>query len=271
MALQAARSVLPALPFPHEVILSDNASSDSTPNLEQALPGVRYIRHPELIPMAEHWNFCVAEAQGKYVKVLCDDDWILPGALEREVAWLEGDPLLSMAASARFEVSSQGNEIVESKGYSESDCRLSNERLTFAMLLGENILGPPSCVTFRSDLFRGFPPGYKYAADWAAWILLAELGGVAFLAEPGANFRLHDTNLTHRHVKEGTDFLEVQALRRECLRRLSGARRVIGTLLFAWIWTYRFTRRLARFFARKEWNEALRFLWRILGYKAPSL
>ena len=88
-AMQALRSAVLQLPFPHEVILSDNASTDLTPELAKLFPAVRYVRREALLPMAEHWNLCVKEAKGTYVKVLCDDDWLIEGALEREVRALE--------------------------------------------------------------------------------------------------------------------------------------------------------------------------------------
>lgn len=89
---EAIRSALPLLPFPHEILVSDNASTNQTAQAAAEFAGIRYVRRNELLPIAEHWNRCVSEASGKYVKILCDDDWLLPGALEREVARLEKDP-----------------------------------------------------------------------------------------------------------------------------------------------------------------------------------
>jgi glycosyltransferase involved in cell wall biosynthesis len=269
MALQAARSALLPLPFPFEVLVSDNASEDASAELAELLPAARYIRRPKLLPMAEHWNLCVGEARGKYIKLLCDDDWLIPGALEREVAALEQVPELAAVASARFEVASGGRkELLE---FRSRPCRLSGPALFRTMLLRENILGPPSSVTFRKSAFQGFPTAYAYAADWAAWVLMAEKGGFAFLPEPGVNFRLHETNLTSRHVEEGTDFLEVQALRLECLHRIHGPMRPFFGLCFGWIWLYRFCRRLLRYSRKRDASGLRTFLGRVGTFRPTRL
>lgn len=246
---EAIRSALPELPFPHEILVSDNASTDETAQAVAKFAGVRYVKRGELLPMAGHWNQCVKEAQGKYVKILCDDDWLLPGALEREVAQLEKNPQVAACASARREVTADGLNTVGVKGPGATEI-LSGEAVFTAMLREENTLGPPSSVTFRRASFAGFPADYAYAADWAAWILLAEAGPISLLREAGACFRLHDSNLTNRYVEEGTDFVEVMALRRECLKRLSGTARVSGEIYYRLIFLYRMARRLARLAAR---------------------
>jgi glycosyltransferase involved in cell wall biosynthesis len=270
MALQAARSALEPLPFPVEVLLSDNASTDGTPELAGLLPGVRYVRRASTIPMAEHWNLCVREARGKYVKVLCDDDWLIPGALEREVQALEGDPGLALAASTRTEVTPEGREKA-TLGFAREELRLAGQPLFWRMLLWENIFGPPTSVTFRRSAFRAFPSGYQYAADFACWVRLAGEGGAVFLPEPGAKIRLHAANLTLRHVDEDTDFLEVQALRHECALRLRGASRLLAPAVFLAIWGYRFSRRLARYVRLGRPSGVFRFLARVASYRRPRI
>ncbi|HEY8280551.1 MAG TPA: glycosyltransferase family 2 protein [Bdellovibrionota bacterium] len=270
-ALQAARSVLGKLPFPYELIISDNASDDSTPELAREVPQARYIRRPVLLRMVEHWNLCVAEARGKYIKLLCDDDWILPGALEREVARLECDLSASAVASSRLEMHGPEDAHPKLKSFTSAPRALSGRYLLWNMLLGENVLGPPSAVTFRRKNFPGFPPAYRYASDWAAWIQLADLGEIAFLPDPGCGFRLHPNNLTQGHVESGSDFLEVQALRLACLHRLTGFDKVFGLLCFLWIWVYRFARRVARHFIRLEPRKLLQFIGRVIAYRPPPL
>lgn len=269
MALRAAKSALLPLPFSLELIISDNASEDGSSELARLVPEARYVRRPQLLPMAEHWNLCVTEARGKYIKVLCDDDWLLPGALEREVEALEKAAEVAAVASARFEVADGGRkDLLE---FRSRPCVLQGQALFMTMLMRENILGPPTSVTFRKELFRGFPKQFQYAADWAAWMLLAEKGAVAFLPEPGANFQLHAANLTLRHVEDGTDFLEVQTLRWECLQRLHGWRRTAGGLCFGWIWMYRFARRIARYARKGNRSGLMAFLQRVWMFRPPGL
>jgi glycosyltransferase involved in cell wall biosynthesis len=265
---EAIQSALPSLSFPHEIIVSDNASTDETAQVAEKFPGLIYVRREALMPMAEHWNQCVKEAQGKYVKILCDDDWLLPGALEREVARMEENPSVVACASARNEVTADGKDIVAVRGPGRTEI-LAGAPLFAEMLGGENILGPPSSVTFRKEAFSGFPADYAYAADWAAWVLLADAGPTAFLREVGACFRLHDSNLTNQHVEAGTDFVEVMALRRECLARLGGFSRITGEFYYRAIFLYRLARRLARLVSRGRAPTS--FLSRVFSEKRAPL
>ncbi len=271
MALVALQSALDPLPFEVEIILSDNAGSDDTADIAALYPAVRYVRRNELLSQTDHFNLCVSEAKGKYVKILCDDDWVLPGALMREVEALEKEPAVTLAVSAYYEVDSTGLNRLAFRQYSSNDVQVPRERLLLSMLIFENVVGSPSNVTFRKSAFGGFPSNFSYAIDWAAWVQLADAGSFAFLAEPGACFRLHPTNLTLKHVESGNDFLEVQALRKECLRRLPVLLRALMLPVFLWIWTYRFSRRLAKFARQKRWNDIGVFVGRVLSYIPPKL
>lgn len=248
---EAIHSCFADLPTGVEVMVSDNASTDATPEVAKEFSGLRYVRRERLLPMAEHWNQCVAECTSSFIKVLCDDDWVLPGALKRELSYLEADLSLAAVASARWETNPQKERLTR-KGPAR-DFILRGEPLFARMLVEENLLGPPSAVMFQREKFRGFPASYEYAADWAAWILLAEKGDpVQFLAEPGCGFRLHDSNLTNHHVEEGTDFVEVMALRRECLRRMPGAMPFAARVYYGWIFGYRVFRRVLRLLKMKK-------------------
>ena len=75
-----------------ELLISDNASSDETPELIDSLKDkdvlCRYIRNQENIGPDKNFLQCYTEASGKYVWIVGDDDMILPGAVERIVSQL---------------------------------------------------------------------------------------------------------------------------------------------------------------------------------------
>ncbi len=64
-----------------EVIVSDNASQDATPEIMQAISAqdqrVKYNRFPEAVEPAQNWRSCLETATGKYCFILCDDDFLL--------------------------------------------------------------------------------------------------------------------------------------------------------------------------------------------------
>ncbi len=263
LAEDALKSAVLPLPFTYEILLSDNASTDSTPELPGLFPGITYIRRSETLGMAEHWNICVKESRGKYIKLLCDDDWLIPGALAREVAELESDSSLMLCASPRLEIADDREPVL--KRYSDQLLRIYPTDTFWRMIRDENFIGPPSAVTFRKNGFGGFPSQYGYAADWAAWLLLAERGPIFLHTEPGVNFRLHSGNLTNAAVENGVDFVEVQALRREAVKRLGGLWEVLGWTLWGAIFCYRFTRRTARYFVRGNLKGFGKFILRVFA------
>lgn len=78
-----------------ELIISDNASTDRTPDicLEYALrdPRIRYFRQPLNIGAPRNWNFVAQRARGSYFKWASVNDYCDPRLLERCVAVLEAD------------------------------------------------------------------------------------------------------------------------------------------------------------------------------------
>jgi glycosyltransferase involved in cell wall biosynthesis len=61
-----------------EIIVSDNCSSDNTQAFVTGIadPRLRYFRHDVNIGSATNHNFCVEQAEGKYLLILHDDDLI---------------------------------------------------------------------------------------------------------------------------------------------------------------------------------------------------
>ncbi len=65
---------------PYEVIILDNASTDTTAELISRFKNsnIRYIRHKKNIGMAQNYNACVQEARGEWMTFLPSDDIISP-------------------------------------------------------------------------------------------------------------------------------------------------------------------------------------------------
>ncbi|HEX2543242.1 MAG TPA: glycosyltransferase family 2 protein [Ramlibacter sp.] len=85
-----------------EVIVSDNASPDHTPQVCEELARtdarVRYYRHPVNQGATKNFEFARAQATGKYFLWHADDDHLDPDYIERCVAELEADPSLVLVA-----------------------------------------------------------------------------------------------------------------------------------------------------------------------------
>ncbi len=73
-----------------EIFISDNASTDDTPNfladLSQQYPFVRYVSQPENMGANANFYTVLKEAQGEYVWLMGDDDHINSGSLSQILA-----------------------------------------------------------------------------------------------------------------------------------------------------------------------------------------
>ncbi len=81
----ALRSALDQRDVDHEVLVSNNHSSDATEAVvrELSAPNLRYVETDRTLSMVDHWEFALEKAQGDWILILCDDDALVPDALAR--------------------------------------------------------------------------------------------------------------------------------------------------------------------------------------------
>jgi len=65
-----------------QLIISDNANTDETLavlDVYRGSPSVRILRTEQVVSVTDNWNIALAAAQGDYVLMMGDDDYLLPG------------------------------------------------------------------------------------------------------------------------------------------------------------------------------------------------
>jgi glycosyltransferase involved in cell wall biosynthesis len=86
-----------------ELIISDNASTDSTPDIcqhyAQQDSRIRYFRQPRNVGLAPNHNFAVEQARAELFKWASNDDLYARDLLERCVEALDGNPDVVLAHS----------------------------------------------------------------------------------------------------------------------------------------------------------------------------
>ena len=99
---EAIQSILTQTYSDFELIISDNASTDSTAEICQAYvkqdSSIRYYRNEKNLGAAKNFNRVFELAQGKYFKWAAHDDLIAPDFLEKCVEVLHKDPSLVLAS-----------------------------------------------------------------------------------------------------------------------------------------------------------------------------
>ena len=217
-----------------EVVISDDASTDATVEIALASgdPRVHVEAAPRPLGMAANWNRAIALAQGTYVKLLMQDDALLPGALGIQQQLLERNPSAGFAFGPRL-LHGDGSVAAaawiakywaphEALGLSQE--LISGRDLLNALLrrrLRANAIGEPSVVLMRMSALEQagpFHPDLRQLTDMDMWIRLASIGDAAFDATPIALFRVHGDSATMHNRSTGDAWLDR-------LRIVDGARR----------------------------------------------
>ena len=111
-----------------KVIISDNASTDSTPAICREFverdSRFTYYRQPENIGGAPNFNFAFQPGSSPYFKWAAHDDVMAPDYLRQCVERLDADPSLSMVHSRSTTIDKQGNPI----GTYDRELRLNGEK-----------------------------------------------------------------------------------------------------------------------------------------------
>ncbi|MCW7540528.1 glycosyltransferase family 2 protein [Aquabacterium sp. A7-Y] len=91
---------LAEFPYSYEVFVSDNASTDTTPEVVESfrerLP-IRYTRHDENRGGPANWQHVMSQARGTYLIYLADDDALLGDRVADVIARLEQNPDVGIA------------------------------------------------------------------------------------------------------------------------------------------------------------------------------
>ncbi|MEX2381976.1 MAG: glycosyltransferase family 2 protein [Opitutales bacterium] len=105
-----------------EILISDNASTDTTQEVCQRLAEsdnrIRYVRQPKNLGPLLNFEFLLEQSAGTFFMWVADDDTLEPNVLERYVDFLESHPDHVMVAGVvRHFFSDQANPFMEEKGF----------------------------------------------------------------------------------------------------------------------------------------------------------
>ena len=96
-----------------ELIVCDNASTDGTGDVVQALAAeddrIRYVRNEQNIGAARNYNKSLELARGTYFRWAAADDLITPGVLSKCIEVLENDPAVLLAFPQTRLIDGEGN------------------------------------------------------------------------------------------------------------------------------------------------------------------
>lgn len=196
-----------------EIIVSDNASTDSTCDIVRSIhdPRIQLHQHDKNMGMAFNFNHAASLAQGEYVKFLCSDDLLDPACLAKQVDMLELAQQAVMVTSS-FRMVDSSTRTLRTVSRLTSRRLLSYAEVVAGSLIYGNFVGPPSAVLIRrTALLRAgpFSKDLPELLDFDLWLRLAELGPLGYLPETLSALRLHPHTASIQQRKSGANRQDV--------------------------------------------------------------
>lgn len=131
-----------------ELIISDNASTDRTPEICQRYaasdPRIRYFRQPENLGASPNYDFTFYQARGRYFRWAAHDDVIEPTMLEACVEALEANSEIQLAFPRTLRIDSTGETVGKYPDYSRMRLMSARPSVRF----GDMICCMHNCVAF---------------------------------------------------------------------------------------------------------------------------
>ena len=194
-----------------EILLVDDASPDFDPHAcarRYAPARITVLRADVHRGIAANWNSCLAATRGRWVHVLHQDDWVLPGFYAAIADGARADPRVAAAFCAARYVEPDGREWTPRLVAMTAPGVLVDWRTHVFVRLAIQC----SAIVVRRDVYEtlgGFDPELRYALDWDMWRRIAARHPLWFHPEPLAAYRKHPESETARQEVEGRHLVEM--------------------------------------------------------------
>jgi glycosyltransferase involved in cell wall biosynthesis len=184
-----------------EVLVVDDCSSDGTVKVcHEYSDSLRVLTNERNLGLVGNHNRCIELANGKYVKFVHADDYLLPGAISTMVGALESFPDALLAFSRRS-IESKVEYFLRDSSELHGPLEPLSERTDGAVLIERfirdrarrNLFGEPTSIMFNRDVavkVGGFSHDLPQLLDVGLWLALLEHGAAVWIDEP-LSVRVH--------------------------------------------------------------------------------
>jgi glycosyltransferase involved in cell wall biosynthesis len=184
-----------------EVIVSDNASTDETPDVVRSIddPRVRLDRLEEDTGRYGNLTRCLHLGSAPYVTILHDDDLMLPGNLEHKVSFMDRHPSAGFVYSAGLGIDAEGRPIQGLENRDEwPDEHLEPGASFIRRTMRHGVIPSTPTLFFRRDAVAGeeFAEADGPHCDSALCLRLARHHDVGYVPQVLAAFRFHPDSMS---------------------------------------------------------------------------
>jgi glycosyltransferase involved in cell wall biosynthesis len=205
--IKTIESILAQEVLEFEIIVSDDRSDDGTSialsNLK--IPQLRIVVPPKRLSAGQNWTFVSTLASGQYSKLICADDELTMGAVQRQLNALEKYPNAVACYSNRQIISEKGKVIVPTIGGNrENGIVQGNEKIMLSYVTGRNLFGEPSNILFRTTCLKNNLPWsdeFPYLLDMSLYIKAFKNKELYALKSIDSSFRLARKSISHKNRK----------------------------------------------------------------------
>ncbi|MBW4516493.1 MAG: glycosyltransferase [Timaviella obliquedivisa GSE-PSE-MK23-08B] len=211
---QTLRSVLeqdPGAAVMHIEVIDDCSTEDDPEPLVQLLGNGRITFHRQLQNQGQikTWNNCIQRATGKWIHILHQDDFVLPGFYQSLQVGLSQDSTVGAAFCRHRYINEQDQTLFTSLLERESSGILADWLKQIATMQRIQF---PSIVVKREiyEQIGGFCPQARSAADWEMWTRIAAYFSIWYEPQTLACFRLHSSSESSRLIKTGRNIADTR-------------------------------------------------------------
>ena len=180
--------------FIHEILISDDGSSDNTPQIiadyAAKYPNlIKDISHKNNVGISENMKHCFMAATGKYIAVLEGDDyWTSPQKLEKQMQFLEKNKDCSMVFS-RIKLLNQQQQLILLERHNNLPAKLTGYHFLKELSLIVNF----SCCMFRNVYLKHLPEILYQGrlSEISLAFYLEQKGKIGFINTPLSVYRQH--------------------------------------------------------------------------------
>lgn len=195
---ETIESVLAQTYADFELVIIDDNSNDNTIEIVRHYTDsrIRFFKNDGNLGAQGNWNRCLVESNGKYLKLLPQDDLLAPDCLAKQIAILDLDVTekIAFVFCSRMIIDSSSRSIIKRVYPGRRDGIIPSKILMRKCLRrGTNLIGEPGGVLFRRQLAVSVGPfdgSIPYVIDLDYWFRLLLEGDPYYISEALVSFRV---------------------------------------------------------------------------------
>jgi len=190
---QAIGSALEQTLTPHEVIIVDDGSTDSSCDIIAGFGSAVTLVSEGHRGLSGARNLGIAKSTGDWIAFLDADDYWLPDKLARQAASIQDDPTIGLVFTGRIELLPDGTT---------HEVPAREARWVRNMLPFQNHIFPSTVMVKRSlALQHPFDESLVSSEEWWFFYSLLRVTGFAAITEPKVIYRVSPNSLSNRDWK----------------------------------------------------------------------